>query len=148
MGIDIPNIRHVIHLSPALSVTDYTQQIGRAGRDNKQSYAHLLYNEKYDDNLLKYMSQIPLQASNFEEKHGYNDDDVNNVRIKLEQQVDDMLNLVGQSDGEEWQFILDYFGEAKPSFWDKWGKIIVDMLVALVLIFIITSILTLMMSIQ
>jgi ATP-dependent DNA helicase RecQ len=29
MGIDIPNIRHVIHYSPPQSVTDYVQQIGR-----------------------------------------------------------------------------------------------------------------------
>lgn len=136
MGIDISNIRHVIHLSPALSITDYTQQIGRAGRDGLQSYAHLLYNQR-DFGLLEFMAELPLKTSRFKEMHQYDDDDLERVRAKLKQQVADMFTLIEQPEGEEWQYILNYFGEVPPSFWEQNGKVIVDTLFFGLAIFII-----------
>jgi ATP-dependent DNA helicase RecQ len=46
MGIDIPDIRGVIHYLPTESVEQYYQQIGRAGRDSKNSWAILFYSAK------------------------------------------------------------------------------------------------------
>lgn len=46
MGIDIPDIRGVIHYLPVDSVEQYYQQIGRAGRDKKQAWAKLFYSSK------------------------------------------------------------------------------------------------------
>lgn len=136
MGIDIPNIRHVIHLAPALSVTDYTQQIGRAGRDGLQSYAYLLYHEK-DRGLLEFMTELPLKTPNFKEIHQYDNNDLERVRAKLKKQVDDMFTFIEQPEGEEWQYILDYFGEVPPNFWEKYGKLCVDaIIVGFMLIFI------------
>jgi len=41
MGVDVPNIRTVIHLGPPADMDDYFQECGRAGRDGMQSNAIL-----------------------------------------------------------------------------------------------------------
>ena len=46
MGVDIPCIRHVIHVGPPHTVREYFQETGRAGRDGKQSVAVLYYNNR------------------------------------------------------------------------------------------------------
>ena len=125
MGIDIPNIRHIIHLTPALSLTDYVQQIGRAGRDGRQAYAHLLYNPK-DGGLLKFMAEKQLQQPGFQQKHGYSDDDISRVKSKLLAQVEDMLRLIRQPPGSEWRYIQDYFGETRFSTWQQHGKTVTN----------------------
>ena len=66
MGVDVPDIRLVIHFNLPLSVIDYYQQIGRAGRDGEKSRCVLLYaredwelntyilcKEEYDEQLRK-----------------------------------------------------------------------------------------------
>ncbi|MDR6921781.1 ATP-dependent DNA helicase RecQ [Chryseobacterium sp. 2987] len=63
MGIDKDNVRFVIHYSPAPSLENYYQEIGRSGRDGKESFAFMLWNQQelmnFDD-ILK--NQIPNKA--------------------------------------------------------------------------------------
>lgn len=49
MGIDKPNIRLVIHYHMPNQIESYIQEVGRAGRDGKESLSVLLYshNDKY-----------------------------------------------------------------------------------------------------
>ncbi len=58
LGIDCPNIREIIHVGPPSDVESYIQHVGRAGRDNANSCAVLLYGrnlmENTSDSLKKY----------------------------------------------------------------------------------------------
>ena len=46
MGVDIPDIRQIIHVAPPCTVKAYFQETGRAGRDGKPSSACLYYNNR------------------------------------------------------------------------------------------------------
>ncbi len=53
MGIDKQDVRFVIHLDLPPSIEEYYQELGRAGRDGKQAYAILYWEEKDITNLRK-----------------------------------------------------------------------------------------------
>lgn len=52
MGIDIPNVRLVVHWQHPMSVEDYLQEFGRAGRDGNKSLAVLFVGGTNDVGLL------------------------------------------------------------------------------------------------
>ncbi|MBR0739649.1 RecQ family ATP-dependent DNA helicase [Bradyrhizobium liaoningense] len=59
MGLDVPNVRMVIHWQHPSTVEDYLQEFGRAGRDGKASVAVLLHDRshsKRDIGLLQFMA--------------------------------------------------------------------------------------------
>ncbi len=56
MGLDIPNVRTVIHWVQSACVEDYVQEVGRAGRDGKPATA-VLFKKTNDIGLLEYMAR-------------------------------------------------------------------------------------------
>ena len=57
MGVDKANIRLVVHWRPPLSLEEYLQQAGRAGRDGKEAYCLMLYT-KADQGILSFMAGV------------------------------------------------------------------------------------------
>lgn len=43
MGLDVPNIRRVIHWGPARNIESYVQESGRSGRDGLEAIADLYF---------------------------------------------------------------------------------------------------------
>ena len=52
MGIDVSDIELVVHFNAPVSMTDYIQQIGRAGRDGRKAHCVLLYDRNGDDDAI------------------------------------------------------------------------------------------------
>lgn len=65
MGIDVPDIELVIHFNTPLSMTDYIQQIGRAGRDGRKARCILFYDQNGDDQkIVQSLRKKAVQTSN------------------------------------------------------------------------------------
>ena len=52
MGIDVADIELVVHFNAPISMTDYIQQIGRAGRDERKAHCVLFYDQNGDDDTI------------------------------------------------------------------------------------------------
>ncbi len=52
MGIDVSDIELVVHFNAPVSMTDYIQQIGRAGRDGRKAHCVLFYDQNGDDDAI------------------------------------------------------------------------------------------------
>ena len=52
MGIDVADIELVVHFNAPISMTDYIQQIGRAGRDGRKAHCVLFYDQNGDDEAI------------------------------------------------------------------------------------------------
>ncbi len=64
MGIDKPDVRFVIHLEPSPSLEYYYQEAGRAGRDGKNAFCIMLYNQEDIKNLnLQFENKFPNHAA-------------------------------------------------------------------------------------
>ena len=70
LGVNIPDIRLVIHHAPLIGLDDYTQEAGRAGRDGKKSTALLLWHE-YDFTINRRLikeNQMELKGAELKER--------------------------------------------------------------------------------
>lgn len=52
MGIDVPDIELVVHFNAPINMTDYIQQIGRAGRNGRKAHCVLFYDQNGDDDAI------------------------------------------------------------------------------------------------
>jgi ATP-dependent DNA helicase RecQ len=62
MGLDIPNVRLVVHWQQPQSVEDYLQEFGRAGRDGRQALAVLFVNRE-DTGILEFMAKRTIERA-------------------------------------------------------------------------------------
>jgi ATP-dependent DNA helicase RecQ len=114
MGLDVPNVRLVIHWQHPSSVEDYLQEFGRAGRDGQPSLAVLLHadfgaTKDTDIGLLQFMAKGASNAAQL---------DAANQTAALAhkyRQIDDMAGLVGQK-GCFRQTLIGYFEGSEKDF--------------------------------
>ena len=108
MGLDIPNVRLVIHWMQPESIEDYLQEFGRAGRDNKSSTALIFKTKNDDTGLRRFMAQKNLEQA----KHSGVDGSTSYKR-KLESiaDLDAMIRNRRQCFRKQ---IIDYFQAGTP----------------------------------
>ena len=105
LGIDIPDIRLVVHLQHPPSVEEYLQEFGRAGRDGRPSTAVLFSDPKTDDGLLEWMAKKTIQVAIANNTITLKDAlEVAQVRALERRQIGDLAKL-----GDD-QFEVDYAG--------------------------------------
>lgn len=62
MGLDVPDVRVVVHWQPPASVEDYLQEFGRAGRDGKPAVA-VLFTSRHDEALPRFMAEKTVESA-------------------------------------------------------------------------------------
>jgi len=70
MGLDVPNVRLVIHWQQSASVEDMLQEFGRAGRDRKPSVSVIFHDGRggKDSHRLKFMAEKTVESAPLDEK--------------------------------------------------------------------------------
>ena len=98
MGIDVSDIELVVHFNAPVSMTDYIQQIGRAGRDGRKAHCVLFYDQNGDDDAIsnsfikKAKKQSPEAAKVIKAKLSQVHDFINSNNCM----VSDILKYQGQ----------------------------------------------------
>lgn len=107
MGLDIPNVRLVIHWQQSASIEDLFQELGRAGRDQKPSASVIFHDRKsHDVSRLKYMAELTVSQSVTEPHQS----EALNHRLQQIEQVSRALTQDGCFRSE----IRNYFGSEGP----------------------------------
>ncbi|KAH0548035.1 hypothetical protein GP486_008223 [Trichoglossum hirsutum] len=92
LGIDVPNIRLVLHAEPSFDLLNYAQESGRAGRDGKSSEAIVLISK----------GRTPRKFKNMDERLLWDYLMTDNCRrIKLDQYLDGNLTTKSCTEDQE-----------------------------------------------
>lgn len=118
MGIDVPNVRLVVHWNIPGTIEDYYQQIGRAGRNGKVSQAILLY-EAGDEGLPRYIAHKGIEASTV-----LTDQEILIAKHRADEEIALMQGIIDSPN--PWGYILSYFGDQgiAGSVFSWWYKVI------------------------
>lgn len=108
MGLDVPNVRLVVHWQQSASIEDMLQEFGRAGRDRKPSVSVIFHDnhEGRDAGRLKFMAERTVDAIRV-------DNQTRNFMLKLRHREIDQLGDMLRSPGCFRKVIRAYFGQAE-----------------------------------
>ena len=121
MGLDVPDVRLVVHLQHPASVEDYLQEFGRAGRDGRPSVA-VVFTSAQDQGLLRFMAEKTVQVAEI---------DPATRRETLDAKyraIDDMRQIATAHHACFRKAIVQYFGEVTSTYSGNIAIRIVDWL--------------------
>ncbi|GAB4280840.1 MAG: RecQ family ATP-dependent DNA helicase [Marinilabiliales bacterium] len=98
MGIDKPDVRFVVHFDIPENIESYYQEAGRAGRDEKEAYAVLAYNQ----------ADVIKLKNNFENSFP----DIKTIRQVYNAMCNYLRLPVGSGKGETYEFNLYDFAKS------------------------------------
>ena len=110
MGLDVPNVRLVIHWQQSASTEDMLQEFGRAGRDGKPSHSVIFHDGRAgkDASRLKFMAEKTVEGSRVD----------NEERTKLlgqrVRQIDQVSTML-RSQRCFRRSVREYFGDTEAS---------------------------------
>ena len=89
MGLDVPDVRLVIHWQQPASIEDYMQEFGRSGRDGAPTAAVVFWDKAGKDlGLLKFMATKTVETANLQKK------EADEVLANKTAQIDAMTNIL------------------------------------------------------
>ncbi len=99
MGIDVPDVELILHFNIPISMTDYIQQIGRAGRDGRKAHCVLFYDHNGDDDkiiasLIKKSAENPKALAIMKKNHQQISEFIDSTNCM----VQDILSYQGQKE--------------------------------------------------
>jgi hypothetical protein len=105
MGVDIPDIRCIIHIGFPRSLLDYAQESGRAGRDQKPSEAIIIQPDGFDEVPAWFDQNTPKEQAEFELVRQYMFGDQRCRRVELDGYLDGVIDgyarqQCGDQDGQ------------------------------------------------
>lgn len=106
MGLDVPNVRLVVHWQQSASTEDMLQELGRAGRDGKPSLSVIFHDGRgrKDTSRLKFMAEKTVEGSRLDEEGRAK---MLGHRLRQIEQVSTML----RSQGCFRRSVKEYFGD-------------------------------------
>lgn len=106
MGIDVPNIRYVVHFNLPKTVESFYQESGRAGRDGKAADSVLCYS-KDDIDFFRFINSIP---SDGKQQHPAEKEKKRKLEKAKRNQLDSVVRYVKNKSCRRVQ-LMAYFGE-------------------------------------
>ncbi|CAN7337063.1 RecQ family ATP-dependent DNA helicase [Rhizobium sp. LjRoot258] len=123
MGLDVPDVRLVIHWQQPASVEDYLQELGRVGRDGRQSVA-VAFTEAgrgagRDVGLLRFMAEKTASGS------GLDEITARAMLLQRFSQIDDLTALLGSKNCFRKE-LVEYFEGPKVAVRQGLGRAILN----------------------
>lgn len=118
MGIDIPNIRLVIHWTQPESVEDYLQEFGRAGRDGLPSLAVIFYSVK-DKELRLFMARKTAEKAGNQSGNSFE------IFKRKKYAIEAMYSILSRRNSCFRKQLICYFQEKRPQT-KPWSIIILE----------------------
>ncbi|XP_057310479.1 probable ATP-dependent DNA helicase RecS [Hydractinia symbiolongicarpus] len=121
MGVNVPQVTNIIHISPPSKLESYIQEIGRAGRNGAQSNAILYYNNSDIILNAKHKTIVvktnPTTTEDFSPVHHIQMSDIDRESIRLELE---MINVEKEEDSHlltfEFNLTHDVIGKISNNF--------------------------------